>query len=114
MGVIRPPSRAVAGTCEGGVMNIERRNKVKVTGNLLGRTVVLAHGFGCDQNMWRLTVPALEKDYRVVLFDYVGSGRSDLSAFSADRYASWRGTPATWWRSAKRSTCATRSSWATR
>ncbi|MEV5758684.1 alpha/beta fold hydrolase [Streptomyces tendae] len=72
-------------------MNIERRNNVKVTGNALGRTVVLAHGFGCDQNMWRLTVPALEEDYRVVLFDYVGSGRSDLSAFSADRYASLEG-----------------------
>ncbi|MEU9645980.1 alpha/beta hydrolase [Streptomyces sp. NPDC048188] len=72
-------------------MNIERRNNVRVTGNPLGRTVVLAHGFGCDQNMWRLTVPALVEDYRVVLFDYVGSGRSDLSAFTADRYSSLEG-----------------------
>ncbi len=62
-----------------------------MTGNPSGRTVVLAHGFGCDQNMWRLTVPALVEDYRVVLFDYVGSGRSDLSAFSEDRYASLDG-----------------------
>jgi sigma-B regulation protein RsbQ len=53
--------------------------------------VVLAHGFGCDQNMWRLTVPALADDYRVVLFDYVGAGRSDPSAFSAERYASLDG-----------------------
>ncbi|MFF6999033.1 alpha/beta fold hydrolase [Streptomyces sp. NPDC008313] len=68
-------------------MDVERRNNVTVTGNPEGRTVVLAHGFGCDQNMWRLTVPALAEDYRVVLFDYVGSGRSDLSAFSRDRYA---------------------------
>ncbi|MGW2983026.1 alpha/beta fold hydrolase [Streptomyces goshikiensis] len=72
-------------------MEIERRNNVTVTGNSHGRTVVLAHGFGCDQNMWRLTVPALVEDYRVVLFDYVGSGRSDLSAFSEARYASLSG-----------------------
>ncbi|MFC9820474.1 alpha/beta fold hydrolase [Streptomyces erythrochromogenes] len=72
-------------------MDIQRRNNVTVTGNPQGRTVVLAHGFGCDQNMWRLTVPALVEDYRVVLFDYVGSGRSDLSAFSETRYASLAG-----------------------
>ncbi|GAA3896926.1 alpha/beta hydrolase [Streptomyces gulbargensis] len=72
-------------------MDIARRNNVTVTGNPRGRTVVLAHGFGCDQNMWRLTVPALARDHRVVLFDYVGSGRSELSAFSEDRYASLDG-----------------------
>ncbi|KOU44039.1 sigma factor sigB regulation protein rsbQ [Streptomyces sp. WM6373] len=72
-------------------MDIQRRNNVTVTGNPQGRTVVLAHGFGCDQNMWRLTVPALVEDYRVVLFDYVGSGRSDLSTFSETRYASLAG-----------------------
>ncbi|MGW2715567.1 alpha/beta fold hydrolase, partial [Streptomyces sp. NPDC001356] len=72
-------------------MDIARRNNVAVTGNPHGRTVVLAHGFGCDQNMWRLTVPALAEDYRVVLFDYVGSGRSDLSAFSENRYGSLHG-----------------------
>ncbi|AKZ60190.1 Sigma factor SigB regulation protein RsbQ [Streptomyces ambofaciens ATCC 23877] len=72
-------------------MDIDRRNNVTVTGNPQGRTVVLAHGFGCDQNMWRLTVPALARDYRVVLFDYVGSGRSDLTAFSEDRYGSLDG-----------------------
>ncbi|MBT2410472.1 alpha/beta hydrolase [Streptomyces sp. ISL-12] len=72
-------------------MDVERRNNVTVTGNPRGRTVVLAHGFGCDQNMWRLTVPALVDDHRVVLFDYVGSGRSDLSAFSPERYAALDG-----------------------
>ncbi|MGW0874305.1 alpha/beta fold hydrolase, partial [Streptomyces sp. NPDC002740] len=45
-------------------MDIERRNNVTVTGNPQGPTVVLAHGFGCDQNMWRLTVPALVEKYR--------------------------------------------------
>ncbi|GII04492.1 alpha/beta fold hydrolase [Planobispora takensis] len=68
-------------------MDVLRRNNVTITGNLQGPTVVLAHGFGCDQNMWRLTVPALADTHRVVLFDYVGCGRSDLSAFREDRYA---------------------------
>ncbi|GHE64430.1 alpha/beta hydrolase [Streptomyces vinaceus] len=72
-------------------MDIRRRNNVTVTGNPQGPAVVLAHGFGCDQNMWRLTVPALAEEYRVVLFDYVGAGRSDLSAFSQDRYATLGG-----------------------
>ncbi|MGW5532379.1 alpha/beta fold hydrolase, partial [Streptomyces xanthochromogenes] len=72
-------------------MDIVRRNNVTVTGNLQGPTVILAHGFGCDQNMWRLTVPALAADHRVVLFDYVGAGRSDSSAFSERRYASLHG-----------------------
>ncbi|MEU6284294.1 alpha/beta hydrolase [Streptomyces sp. NPDC047028] len=72
-------------------MDTVRRNNVTVTGNPLGRTVVLAHGFGCDQNMWRLTVPALAEDYRVVLFDYVGSGLSEPSAFSEARYSSLDG-----------------------
>ncbi|WP_394428557.1 alpha/beta fold hydrolase [Streptomyces sp. SGAir0957] len=72
-------------------MDILHRNNVTVTGNPEGPAVVLAHGFGCDQNMWRLTVPALERDHRVVLFDYVGAGRSDLSAFSAERYGSLEG-----------------------
>ncbi|MEF3114961.1 alpha/beta hydrolase [Streptomyces chrestomyceticus] len=72
-------------------MDILRRNNVTVTGNPDGPVVMLAHGFGCDQNMWRLTVPALADAYRVVLFDYVGCGRSDLSAFQEDRYASLDG-----------------------
>ncbi|WP_406438482.1 alpha/beta hydrolase [Streptomyces sp. NBC_00631] len=72
-------------------MDVDRRNNVTVLGNPQGPAVVLAHGFGCDQNMWRLTVPALAEDYRVVLFDYVGSGRSDPAAFSEERYASLGG-----------------------
>ncbi|MGW5653367.1 alpha/beta fold hydrolase [Streptomyces humi] len=72
-------------------MDVDRRNNITVVGDPQGRPVVLAHGFGCDQNMWRLTVPALAGNHRVVLFDYVGSGRSDLSAFSEDRYGSLDG-----------------------
>lgn len=53
--------------------------------------LVLAHGFGCDQNLWRLVVPMLAERYRVVLFDYVGSGGSDLSAWTEERYSSLAG-----------------------
>ncbi|SNR93986.1 alpha/beta fold hydrolase [Actinomadura mexicana] len=48
--------------------------------------MMFAHGFGCDQAMWRLTAPAFEPDYRVILFDHVGMGNSDLAAYSAERY----------------------------
>ncbi|MEU3737131.1 MULTISPECIES: alpha/beta hydrolase [unclassified Streptomyces] len=72
-------------------MDIQARNNVTVTGPDDQPTVVLAHGFGCDQNMWRLAVPALAERYRVVLFDYVGSGGSDLSAWSQERYSSLDG-----------------------
>jgi sigma-B regulation protein RsbQ len=50
--------------------------------------MLLAHGFGCDQNMWRLLTPAFEDDYHVIVFDYVGAGESDLSAYDPERYSS--------------------------
>lgn len=53
--------------------------------------MLLAHGFGCDQNMWRFLTPAFENDYKIVLFDYVGSGKSDLNAYSIQRYSSLNG-----------------------
>ncbi len=66
------------------------RNNVRVSGR--GTTPMLfAHGFGCDQNMWRFVTPAFEDDYRVVCFDYVGSGKSDLAAYDVDRYRSLDG-----------------------
>jgi sigma-B regulation protein RsbQ len=69
-------------------MDVRNRNRVTVSGRADGPVVMLAHGFGCDQNMWRLVVPALERDFRVVLFDHVGAGRSDLSAWNEERYTS--------------------------
>jgi sigma-B regulation protein RsbQ len=53
--------------------------------------MVFAHGFGCDQHMWRFVAPAFEDKYRIVLFDHVGAGRSDLSAYSRTRYESLHG-----------------------
>ncbi|MGW3156440.1 alpha/beta fold hydrolase [Streptomyces sp. NPDC001089] len=72
-------------------MDVRSRNHVTVTGRAGGPVVMLAHGFGCDQNMWRLVVPALAQDFTVVLFDHVGSGNSQLSAWSRDRYGSLDG-----------------------
>jgi len=70
--------------------DILTRNHVTVTG--CGKQPMLfAHGFGCDQNMWRFVAPAFYDDYRVVLFDYVGSGKSDLRAYDPKRYASLDG-----------------------
>ncbi|MER7055178.1 MULTISPECIES: alpha/beta hydrolase [unclassified Streptomyces] len=68
-------------------MDVRARNHVTVTGRADGPVVMLAHGFGCDQNMWRLVVPTLEPDFRVVLFDHVGAGRSDPAAWDERRYA---------------------------
>src|SRR5215216_6595660 len=72
-------------------MDVVRRNNVKVTGRDDGRPMLFAHGFGCDQHMWRYVTPAFEDDYRIVLFDYVGSGKSDLGAYDAKRYARLEG-----------------------
>ena len=62
-----------------------------VSGVPSGRPMVFAHGFGCDQAMWRFVAPDFEVDHRVVLFDHVGAGRSDLSAYDPDKYGSLRG-----------------------
>ncbi|MEK8129639.1 alpha/beta hydrolase [Paenibacillus filicis] len=66
------------------------RNNVKMVGEG-ERTVMLAHGFGCDQSMWKYILPSLERKFRVVLFDYVGSGKSDLSAYTSKKYHTLHG-----------------------
>lgn len=53
--------------------------------------MVFAHGFGCDQNMWRFVAPAFAADFKIVLFDHVGAGGSDLSAFSPQKYSTLKG-----------------------
>ena len=72
-------------------MSVLTRNNVQVRGVPGGQPILFAHGFGCDQNMWRLVTPAFEDDFRVVLFDHVGAGRSDLSAYDPGTYGSLRG-----------------------
>jgi len=61
------------------------RNNVTVFGRG-SQPLMFAHGFGCDQNMWRFLTPAFESEYKIVLFDYVGSGKSDLTAYKPERY----------------------------
>jgi sigma-B regulation protein RsbQ len=67
-----------------------RRFNVRICGRGT-QPMLFAHGFGCDQNMWRLVAPAFENDYKVVLFDHVGAGGSDLSAYDPEKYASLDG-----------------------
>ncbi len=71
--------------------NVTVRNNVNVSGKLNGPIVILAHGFGCDQNMWRFMLPELEKIHKVVLFDYTGSGKSVLADYSTERYSTLEG-----------------------
>ena len=66
-------------------MDIIKRNNVVIRGNG-DRVMMFAHGFGCDQHMWRYVVPAFEDSYKIVLFDHVGAGHSDLHAYSHKKY----------------------------
>ena len=71
-------------------MTVKDRNNVKILGRG-EQTMIFAHGYGCDQNMWRMMTPAFEEKYRVILFDLVGCGRSDLSAYDRKKYGSLQG-----------------------
>jgi sigma-B regulation protein RsbQ len=71
-------------------MSAIKRNNVRVSGQG-ERVLMFAHGFGCDQSMWRLVAPSFAESFRVVLFDHVGAGRSDLTQFSKIKYASLQG-----------------------
>jgi sigma-B regulation protein RsbQ len=71
-------------------MSIRLRNNIQITGS--GPTaIVFAHGFGCDQNMWRYLVPSFQDCFTLVLFDLIGSGKSDLSAYDFEKYSSLHG-----------------------
>ena len=70
--------------------DILARNNVRIFGEG-DRPMLLAHGFGCDQNMWRFITPEFAANYKIILFDYVGSGKSDLQAYSPERYSELKG-----------------------
>ena len=70
-------------------MTLLERHNVQLAGS--GPAMMFAHGFGCDQNMWRFVAPAFEDSHRVVLFDHVGAGRSDPAAWDPERYAALDG-----------------------
>jgi sigma-B regulation protein RsbQ len=71
-------------------MSIFRRNNINITGTG-AKTMLFAHGFGCDQNMWRLVAPAFKDEYRIVLFDHVGAGKSDSTQYEHRKYDSLEG-----------------------
>jgi sigma-B regulation protein RsbQ len=72
-------------------VDVTARHDISVIGDPDGQPMLFAHGFGCDQNMWREVAPAFTDEYRVVLFDHVGAGGSDLSAYDEKRYSSLQG-----------------------
>jgi sigma-B regulation protein RsbQ len=72
-------------------VDVYTRNNVRILGDQDAPTVMLAHGFGCDQNLWRLVTERLVPRFRVVLFDHVGAGASDPTAWSEQRYSSLAG-----------------------
>jgi len=72
-------------------VTVRERNHVVDRGRPDRSPMLFAHGFGCDQNMWRHVWPAFADDHRVVLFDHVGAGASDLSAYDPDRHGSLQG-----------------------
>ena len=71
-------------------MTVSARNNVHVRG-AGEKAMLFAHGFGCDQNMWRFVAPAFESEFRTVLFDHVGAGGSDLSAYDPVKYSTLNG-----------------------
>ena len=72
-------------------VGVVQRNNVVLRGLADGPPMVFAHGFGCDQNMWRYVWPAFAGEYRIVLLDHVGAGGSDVRAYDPERYASLQG-----------------------
>jgi sigma-B regulation protein RsbQ len=71
-------------------MNVFSKNNIKISGRGK-KAMIFAHGYGCDQNVWRFMAPAFEDEYQLVLFDHVGAGRSDLSAYNRTRYGNLQG-----------------------
>ena len=69
--------------------NVLLRNNVRTFGD--GTPMMFAHGFGCDQNMWRFMTPAFENEFKIILFDYVGAGKSDKASYNPERYSTLNG-----------------------
>jgi sigma-B regulation protein RsbQ len=70
--------------------SITKRNNVKTFGHG-SQPLLFAHGFGCDQNMWRFVTQPFENDFKIVLFDYVGAGKSDMKSYNSERYSNLNG-----------------------
>lgn len=71
-------------------MDVIKRNNINISGKG-EKPLVFGHGFGCDQNMWRFVTPAFQQHYKIVLFDHVGAGNSDLAAYDTVKYNTLHG-----------------------
>jgi sigma-B regulation protein RsbQ len=72
------------------MQDVLKRNNVNILGE--GKEIMLfVHGFGCDQTVWKHIFPAFEQDYKIVLFDFVGAGESDISQYDKSRYSRLEG-----------------------
>ncbi len=71
-------------------MDLLKRNFVNITGRGT-QPMMFSHGYGCDQNMWRFIAPHFKEDFKIVLFDHVGSGRSDYKAYDPEKYRDLQG-----------------------
>ncbi|EJF11511.1 alpha/beta fold hydrolase [Pontibacter sp. BAB1700] len=71
-------------------MDVIKRNNINISGKG-EKPLVFGHGFGCDQNMWRFVTPAFQQHYKIVLFDHVGAGNSDLAAYDIVKYNTLHG-----------------------
>jgi sigma-B regulation protein RsbQ len=72
-------------------VDVYAKHNIKIVGEEHGPTILLVHGFGCDQNLWRLVADRLKSDFRLVLIDLVGSGSSDPGAWDPRKYSSLSG-----------------------
>jgi sigma-B regulation protein RsbQ len=68
-----------------------QRNNIRILGPSEAQPILFAHGYGCDQNMWRFVAPAFSDHFKIILFDHVGFGNSDITAFDPAKYASLQG-----------------------
>src|ERR1700734_2966657 len=91
--VIQRTQPTVLMQCGGSMkcVDLQARNNVRIAGADNGPTIMLAHGFGCDQNLWRLVEARLASSFRLVLFDHVGSGASAPAAWDPKRYEALQG-----------------------
>lgn len=69
-------------------MDVRAKHNIAITGSPAGPPMLFAHGFGCDQNMWRYVAPAFEDRFRVILFDHVGAGGADPTAYDPETHTS--------------------------
>ncbi len=72
-----------------GISTIERNN-IRISGKG-SQPMIFAHGYGCDQNMWRYVYPAFDEHFKIILFDHVGAGNSDHSFYSENKYSTLEG-----------------------